>query len=470
MEPRSLTYVAESCGGELLRGSAAAPIRRVCADSREAQPGDLFVALAGERFDGHDFLQDVFKKGAVAALIQKSKNSEAPPGKPLIVVQDTRRALGQFAARYRLDFALPMVAVGGSNGKTTVKELVAAVLGQKWNTLRSAASFNNDIGVPLTLLQLERTHQAAVLEVGTNHPGELAPLVRMVQPRYGIVTSLGGEHWEFFGDLAGVAEEEGWLAELLPAGGRLFVNGDSPEMNTIIQRTRAGVLRVGQQAGCDWRGRDVRVDENGTTFWVDAPEPEFSGEYRVRLLGKHQVTNAILAIAVGRELGLGRADITRGLAECRPPKMRLQLWSFSGVQVLDDAYNANADSMLAALQTLRELPCRGRRIAILGDMAEQGEASLAAHANVGRQAAETGVDELVAIGTMAAVMEQAARAAGLKNARSFAAVEAAADAVRDAVAAGDLVLVKASRSSRLERMVEALRSSAPAALAPAAKG
>ncbi len=469
MEPRSLTYVAESCGGELLGGSAAAQIRRVCADSREAQPGDLFVALAGERFDGHDFLQDVFQKGAAAALIQKNKCSEAPPGKPLVVVSDTRLALGLLAARYRLDFALPMVAVGGSNGKTTVKELVAAVLGQKWKTLRSAASFNNDIGVPLTLLQLERTHQAAVLEVGTNHPGELAPLVRLVQPRYGLVTSLGGEHLEFFGDLAGVAEEEGWLGELLPADGRLFVNGDSPEMNTIIRRTRADVVRVGQRAGHDWRGRDARVDENGTTFWVDAPDHDFAGEYHVRLLGKHQVTNAIFAIAVGRELGLGRADITRGLAECRPQKMRLQLLNFNDMHVLDDAYNANADSMLAALQTLRELPCRGRRIAILGDMAELGEKSLVVHAEVGRHAAETGVDELVAIGKMAAVMEQAARAAGLRNARSFAAVEAAAGAVRDSVAAGDLVLVKASRSSRLERMVEALRSSAPAALAPAVK-
>ncbi|MBI4324268.1 MAG: UDP-N-acetylmuramoyl-tripeptide--D-alanyl-D-alanine ligase [Chloroflexi bacterium] len=465
-----MTYVAESCGGELLSGATAAQIRRVCADSREAQPGDLFVALAGEHFDGHDFLKDVFQKGAAAALIQKSKSSAAPTGKPLIVVNDTRRALGQFAARYRLDFALPMVAVGGSNGKTTVKELIAAALGQKWNTLRSPASFNNDIGVPLTLLQLERTHQAAVLEVGTNHPGELAPLVRMVQPRHGVVTSLGGEHLEFFGDLAGVAEEEGWLAELLPADGRLFVNGDSPAMNRIIRRTRASLVRVGQQAGCDWRGHDVRVDESGTTFWVDAPEREFSGEYRVRLLGKHQVTNAILAIAVGRELGLGRADITRGLAECRPAKMRLQLSNIDDVRVLDDAYNANVDSMRAALQTLRELPCRGRRIAILGDMAELGETSRAAHAEVGRHAAETGVDELVAIGKMAAVMEEAARAAGLKNTRSFAAVEAAAGPVRESVTAGDLVLVKASRSSRFERMVDVLRSNAPVVLAPAAKG
>ena len=173
----------------------------------------------------------------------------------MIAVEDTRKALGQLAAQYRKDFVLPVVAVGGSNGKTTTKELVASVLKQELATLWSEASFNNDIGVPLTLLRLEKSHQAAVLEVGTNHPGELAPLVKMIQPNYGIITCVGREHLEFFGDLAGVAREEGWLAELLPADGKLFVNGDDEWTSRAVERTRAQVVRVGFAAGNDWRAR-----------------------------------------------------------------------------------------------------------------------------------------------------------------------------------------------------------------------
>src|SRR6266511_104486 len=245
MEPRSLTFVVEKCGGELVSGSPSAMITRVCTDSRQVQGGDLFVALAGERFDGHDYVAGAAEKGAVAVLVERAKVQAAPAGCAAITVGNTRRALGKLGAGYRRDFDLPLIAVGGSNGKTTTKELLAAVLGQRFKTLRSEASFNNDIGVPLTLLNLESTHQAAVLEVGTNHPGELAPLVRMIQPRYGVLTSLGREHLEFLGGLDGVAEEEGWLAELMPRDGRLFVNGESPGIENVIGRTCARVTRVG---------------------------------------------------------------------------------------------------------------------------------------------------------------------------------------------------------------------------------
>src|SRR5581483_6648808 len=214
------------------------------------------------------------------------------------------------------DFSLPVVAVGGSNGKTTSKELLASVLRQKFQTVWSEASFNNDIGVPLTLLKLEPTHEAAVLEVGTNHPGELAPLVKIIQPRFGVITNIGREHLEFFGDLAGVAQEEGWLAELLPAGGRLFVNGDSEWTPQLVHRTRAEVVRVGLGEANTWRAQNVRVEKQGAAFRVDAPRGELAGEYRINLLGRHQVVNALFAIAMGGELGLGRAEIQRGLADC----------------------------------------------------------------------------------------------------------------------------------------------------------
>jgi UDP-N-acetylmuramoyl-tripeptide--D-alanyl-D-alanine ligase len=417
----------------------------------------LFFAIKGDQFDGHDFLADVAKKGAAAVVIESGRKPPEPLDCAVIVVDNTRHALGRLAAAYRRDFMLPVVAVGGSNGKTTTKDLIAAVLRQRFTTLWSEASFNNDIGVPLTLLRLDKTHQAAVLEVGTNHPGELSPLVKMIQPRYGVITNVGREHLEFFGDLAGVAEEEGWLAELLPTDGRLLLNGDNEWTNSVACRTRATIVRVGLADGNDWRVRSMRLDKQGATFRVSAPCAEHSGEYRIHLLGRHQVVNSLFALSLGAELGLDRAEMQRGLAECEPAKMRLQLWEFSGVRVLDDAYNANADSMLAALQVLQDLPCKGRRVAVLGDMAELGRCSESAHAEVGRRAAELGVGQLFAVGKMAPVMAQAAREAGLNRVIELADVESAVAALKTFLKTGDVVLLKASRATRLERIAAALR-------------
>jgi UDP-N-acetylmuramoyl-tripeptide--D-alanyl-D-alanine ligase len=296
-----------------------------------------------------------------------------------------------------------------------------------------------------------------VLEAGTNHPGELAPLVKMIQPKYGVITSIGREHLEFFGSLEGVADEEGWLAELLPADGKLFIGGDNPSTRRIVERTRAAVVRVGFSDANDWRVQSPKVDEEGISFWMQAPRVDFSGEYRIHLLGRHQVLNAAYAIAVGAEMGLSRAEIERGLVECQPAKMRLQLWELSGVRILDDCYNANADSMLAALQTLQEFPCKGRRVAVLGDMAEQGAHSDAAHEEVGRRAAELGIGQLFTVGKMAAVTARAAKDAGLTRVMEFADVDTAAAAVKSFMKSGDLILLKASRSARLERIGEALK-------------
>ena len=458
MEARSLKFVAAACAGEQLNGSPDTRVNRVCTDSRKAQAGDLFFALAGEQFDGHDFLRQVAEKGAGAVVVERKRVPAGWSGCAMIAVENTRKALGQVATKYREDFVLPLVAVGGSNGKTTTKELVASVLRQKLATLWSEASFNNDIGVPLTLLRLEKSHQTAVLEAGTNHPGELAPLLKMIRPNYGVITCIGREHLEFFGDVAGVAREEGWLAELLPADGKLFVNGDDEWTGRLADRARAEVVRVGFAAGNDWRARGVRLDKQGARFQVDGPNTDFAGEYRIHLLGRHQVVNALFAIVIGMELGLSRAEVARGLAECRPAKMRLELWEQSGVRVLDDAYNANADSVVAALQTLLELPCKGRRVAVLGDMAELGAHSEAAHEEIGRRAAELGVGQLFAVGKMAPIVGRAARCAGLNRVFEFADVDTAAAAVKSFVKRGDVVLLKASRATRLERIGEVLRA------------
>jgi UDP-N-acetylmuramoyl-tripeptide--D-alanyl-D-alanine ligase len=458
MESCSLQFIAKACAGELLRGSPDTQVHRVCTDSREVRTGELFFALRGCRYDGHDFLRQVVEKGAGAVVTERKSVPANWSGCALIAVEDTRQALGALAAQYRNNFVLPVVAIGGSNGKTTTKELVASVLKQALTTLWSEASFNNNIGVPLTLLRLEKSHQVAVLEAGTNHPGELAPLVEIIRPNYGIITCVGREHLEFFGTVAGVAKEEGCLAELLPANGKLFVNGDDEWASRVGARARAQVVRVGFAVGNDWRAHGVRLDTRGVTFQVEGPKAEYSGEYRIHLLGRHQVVNALFALALGVELGLDRAAVAKGLTECRPPKMRLELWEVNGVRLLDDAYNANTDSMVAALQTLRELPCKGRRVAVLGDMAELGAYSETAHQEVGRQAAELGVGQLFAIGKMAPVMAQAARNFGLNRVLEFADVETAAAAVKSFVKSGDLVLLKASRVMRLERIVELLRA------------
>lgn len=456
MDERSLRFVAEGCGGELLSGSPETSVRRVCTDSRQAQPGDVFFALPGERFDGHDFVAAVAR--TAAAVVVERPAAVQPVGDcGVIWVESTRSALGRLAARYRDDFTMPVIAVGGSNGKTSTKELIASVLRQKLATLWSEASFNNNIGVPLTLLRLEKGHAVAVLEVGTNHPGELAPLVRMARPTFGVITSIGREHLEFFHDLEGVAAEEGCLAELLPAAGRLFVNGDSPQIETVIRRASAPVVRVGFGPANDWTISQARLEKAGTVFRLAAPAVEYSGEYRMQLLGRHQALNAAFAIALGCELGLRRTEIEQGLAQCRPAKMRLELWEVNGVRVLDDAYNANADSMAAALETLAGLPCKGRRVAVLGDMAELGSQGPAAHEEVGRRAAELGVAQLFAVGKMAGQFARGARAAGLNRVFEFAEVEPAGTAMKSFVKPGDVVLIKASRAMRLERLAELLR-------------
>jgi UDP-N-acetylmuramoyl-tripeptide--D-alanyl-D-alanine ligase len=459
MEARPLRFIAAASAGELLSGSPETLARRACTDSRQVRAGDVFFAVSGGRFDGHQFLGEAAKKGAVAIVGEEGRVPARLGECAVIAVKNTRKALGQLAAEYRNGFQLPVVAVAGSNGKTTTKELLASVLRQKLTTLSSEASFNNDIGVPLTLLRLDKSHQAAVLEVGTNHPGELAPLVSMIRPNHGVITCIGREHLEFFGDVAGVAQEEGFLAELLD--GRLYVNGDDAWTDQIIRRTRATVVRVGESSRNDWRCRILRNGKPGVSFRVDGPRADVAGEYRIGLVGRHHAINALFALAIGADLGLNRGEIARGLAECKPAKMRLELWEAGGVRVLDDAYNANADSVRAALQTLLDLPCAGRRLAVLGDMAELGTHSEPAHAEIGRCVAELGIGQLFAIGTMASITARAAREAGLTRVLEFGDVEAAAPAVKSFVRSGDLVLLKASRVMRFERIAELLRGGGP---------
>jgi UDP-N-acetylmuramoyl-tripeptide--D-alanyl-D-alanine ligase len=278
----------------------------------------------------------------------------------------------------------------------------------------------------------------------------------MIQPQFGVVTSIGREHLEFFGDVEGVAQEEGWLAELLPVAGKLFINGDTNFAEGIERRCKATVVRIGLDERNEWRVNNVRVDERGVSFSIAAPRAEFSGEYRLNLLGRHQAVNAALAIAVGAELGLTAEEVRRGLASCQPPKMRMQVLDVRGVRVLDDAYNANADSMLAALETLHEFPCAGRRVAVLGDMAELGSHTAAAHTEVGKRAAELDIDHLITVGQMAAMTAQAARQAGLREVTECRDVGEASSTIKSFAREGDVILLKASRVTGFERLRESL--------------
>ena len=457
MEPRTLGFVEESCNGQLVAGQRSSSIRRVCIDSRLARKGDLFIAICGDRFDGHDYLKDALVQGAEAAVVSRSRLGQEKVHGPMIEVEETRHALGRLSANYRQDFELPIIAVGGSNGKTSTKEILATVLGQRLETLSSEASFNNDIGVPLTLLQLREAHEAAVLEVGSNHPGELQPLLQLIRPRYGVLTSIGREHLEFFGDLAGVIEEEGALAEALPPEGCLFVNGDIEGLEAIRARCRAAVVTVGEGEDCDWQLTGTVLNNDGTTFELLSPKGDWSGAYRVNLLGHQNARNAALAIALAAELGLSREELDQGLQCCRPASMRMEMQTLGGVRIINDAYNSNPDSLLAALETMGLFPTKGKRIAILGDMAELGQASEFAHVEVGRLAARLGMDGLVAVGQWANKMVRAAQEGGLANVAAFDDINVAGQALAVKLSSGDLVLIKGSRAARMERIIEPLK-------------
>ena len=283
MEPRTLEFIAASCQGQLVTGERSACVSRVCTDSRLAKPGDLFVAIKGDRFDGHDYAGQALGQGAVAALVNRSRLGQAEVA-PAIHVDETRQALGQLAARYRQDFDTPVIAIGGSNGKTTTKDILATLLGQRFETLSSEASFNNDIGVPLTLLRLQETHRAAVVEVGSNHPGEMQSLLSIVRPTIGVLTSIGREHLEFFGDLDGVLREEGALAEALPEEGCLFVNGAiEGGSRRVATGSWPGSRRTGRGQNLkSFRRREIGTEYTVSTCWAVITPRMLRSPWRLR--------------------------------------------------------------------------------------------------------------------------------------------------------------------------------------------
>jgi UDP-N-acetylmuramoyl-tripeptide--D-alanyl-D-alanine ligase len=460
---------AEVCAivrGTVLAGACtkAARVRvlRVHADSRSVRRGDLFVALAGEQFDGHAFVAAAMAAGAVAAIVRLGFTP--PPsfaGTLLIGVADPLRAYQQLAAAHRGRFALPLVAVTGSNGKTTTKEMVASVLAQRWKTLKTEGNLNNRIGVPQTLLRLTGRHEAAVVEMGVDDMGQTTRLCEIVRPTVGIITNIGPDHLEFFGSMDRSAESKAELLPELPADGVAILNADDRYFELFEARARCRVVSFGLSAQADVRAEGIAPDgTNGTQFRLVLPGRARRPLARIRVPGEHNVVNALAASAVGVALGLPAAAIVAGLARFRPAAMRSQVERRRGVTIINDCYNANPASMRAAVRLLAETRTSGRRIAVLGDMLELGPTTAELHAEVGAYVAGRGIDALLTCGPLARELARGARAGGMEGGRisEFTDAAAAANGLLSLVRAGDVVLVKGSRGVRLERAVAALRT------------
>jgi UDP-N-acetylmuramoyl-tripeptide--D-alanyl-D-alanine ligase len=452
MDLLSLRKIAEFAQGSLSAGASGTMVSRVSTDSRTLQPGDLFVPLRGDNFDGHKFVAQASERGAVGAMVEESWKGEPPESFALIRVPDTLAGYQNLATNYRRSLPLKVVVITGSNGKTSTKDFVAATLSRGFRVTKTEGNFNNHVGLPQTMLAASASDEIAVWEIGMNHPGEIAALSQLAEPDVGIITNVGLAHIEFMGSRDAIAAEKGALAEAVGAEGTVILNADDPHSQGIAERTRAKVILAGIENGFV-RATEVTQSSSGCEFTI------LEGAHRCRaqlpVPGVHMVQNAMLAVAAGRAFGLSLEDCAAGLASTPLTKARLQIKEINGIQFIDDSYNANPDSMKAALRTLVELDADGRRVAVLGQMSELGEESERGHREVGEAAAAFGIDELIAVGATGAEMAQAARRVGLEKSTSVANAEEAAELLRKTVSSGDLILIKGSRSARMERVLEA---------------
>lgn len=438
-------------------------IRRVITDSRIVRSGDLFVALEGERFDGHAFVGKALAHGAICAVVREghslppwNKREETPI---VLAVRDTLEAFQRLASHYRSRFPIPVVAITGSNGKTTTKEMVAQVVAQRWKTLKTEGNLNNRIGVPQTLFQLAPRHQAAVIEMGVDQQGQTTRLCEIAKPTIGVITNIGPDHLEFFGSMEGSAQAKAELLDHLPPDGAVVLNADDEYFDYLAARAQCRVVAFGRSPRAEVRAVNVRSDDKGgTLFGLVLPGKSRQPEVRIRTQGAHNVSNALAAAAVGYVLGLSGTAIAAGLAKFRPAAMRSQISATHGVQLINDCYNANPASMKAAIQLLAELGRGKRSIAVLGDMLELGPKSTRMHRDVGAFIAGQGITRLLACGPLGRELAEGARMGGMASDAIIELPDAAAAgiALSSMVRQGDVVLVKASRGMQMEQVVEAL--------------
>ncbi len=444
-------------------------IRRVVTDSREVRTGDLFVALQGERFDGHEFLHAVFQEGAVGALVHqhytvpaslRSGTGKRRPAPLILGVPDPLVAFQQLAAHHRNRFVIPVVAVTGSNGKTTTKDMVACVLAERWETFKTEGNLNNRIGVPKTLLRLTARHEAAVVEMGVDHRGQTSRLCEIAGPTIGLITNIGPDHLEFFGTLEASAAAKGELLDQLPYDGAAVLNADDRFFHNLASRARCPVVSFGLSMSAQVRAEDVAMDpRRGTTFQLILPGRARGVPVTLRVYGSHNLSNALAAAAVGYVLGLSGPMIARGLARFKPATMRSQVLRVGGLRVINDCYNANPASMKAAIGLLHELGAGARTIAVLGDMLELGPNAPEWHREVGGYVAQQGIQYLIACGALGQGIAEGARGAGMAADRVQEATdaEAAAHLLTTLLRDGDVLLLKGSRGMRMEQILEALK-------------
>lgn len=451
----TLGELARACGGAL-RGPAELAVASVSTDTRALARGALFVAVRGENFDGHDFVADALANGAAAALLAREPAADVPA----IVVGDTVLALGELARFHRARFAGPVVAITGSNGKTTTKELCARLLeGAGRRVRRTPGNLNNHIGLPLSILALEPADEVLVVELGMNHEGEIDHLARIADPTVGAITNVAPAHLGLLGSLEAIARAKGELFARLRGGATAIVNADDPNCVAQSARFAGAKLRFAVRAAADFRARDVRVERGCAAYTLECPAG--SAAIRMRSPGLHLVDDGLCAAAAAFASGaLGPRPleaIRAGLeAFAGVPGRVALLETRDGLRVLDDSYNANPHSVAKGLETLAELRAGGRAIAVLGDMFELGPAEGELHADVGRAAAANGVDVLVAVGPLSRHTARAAREAGLARVLEADGAADAAAQVRALAKPGDVVLVKASHGMKLGRVVEIL--------------
>jgi UDP-N-acetylmuramoyl-tripeptide--D-alanyl-D-alanine ligase len=451
MNPLKVSEIAQFAGATLSSGDGTVVINKVSTDSRTIKPGELFVALHGENFEGRDFVEASAKAGATGALVDLNWAGSVPNNFVLLRVTDTLQAYQNLAANYRRSLALKVLAITGSNGKTSTKDFAASVLARKFRVTKTEGNFNNHVGLPRTILEASSGDEIAVWELGMNHPGEIAVLAKIAAPDAAIITNIGVAHIEFMGSREAIAAEKGALAEAIEPQGTVILNADDPFTQRIAARTRARVVSAGTTAGAV-RAIEIRQSADGSEFTI------VEGAHRCRaqlpVAGSHMVQNALLAVAAGRAFGLSIEECAAGLAAAPLTKARLQIKEIGGVQFLDDSYNANPDSMKAALRTLVELDADGKRIAVLGEMRELGSESERGHREVGETAATLEVNQLITIGDTAELIAQGARTAGLQKVLSARSTAEAATLLGKIARPGDLVLIKGSRAARTEEVIE----------------
>jgi len=455
MKPLFLDEIRDSMGGRSLAEPPAITISGVSTDTRNLSTGEVFFAIRGEHFDGHDFLAQAFDKGAAATVAEHvPEDLAANYASRVIVVDDTVRALGRLASYYRNELACTVIAVTGSNGKTTTKELIHHVLSKYYRGRRSQKSFNNHIGVPLTLLSGEPGDQFLVAEAGSNRPGEIDYLGSIIRPDVAVITNVSEAHLESFDSIEHVASEKASLANHVRPGGAIIVNGDRELLLRTVSHPQAMVISFGQSDANDLRVTDLKTTPKGVEFIVNN-----RFEFFLPVLGRHNAVNCLAAIACARRMGLEMAQIASSLQDFRLPDMRLQIEHIGEMVVLNDAYNSNPASMLSALEVLAELPAAGRRVFFCGEMLELGRDSEQYHRQLGRRIGCSSVTVLVAIGSQAPAIAEEAISAGLsrKNVWTFKDVEEAKSQLGGMIRCGDVILIKGSRAVGMEALLDEFR-------------